>query len=112
MFTQFKLAIYAAIVVAILSGVTGIYLKGRYDAKHAAELDTLKRTIALVSVQKERAEEAAKQDAKKLVELEAELASYEILVTEIEHELEDPDRVCLDPADVERLRRLFENKSR
>lgn len=112
----FRGYLYLAIVLGALGAVGAIYAKGRIDASHAAEMSSIKDTLALERAARIRADNAAIADAEKLKTFAAENAALEIYIDELQHEAEavptDPanpkGNVCLGPAGVERLRKLWE----
>ena len=106
-FSTLKIAVVTGIIFAVLSAIGGIYAKGYIDAKNAEKIAAFEEMILLEKRQRERIRLAMEEDAKKLAALEKQLAEYDQLFEDLEHEIADPDRECLDAADVERLRKLF-----
>jgi len=105
-----RLYLYGALIAAALAFAGVIYAKGRIDAAHKAELAAQAEQLASLTaaIERERAlREAdairAKADAAKRVELES-------LLMELDDHAENSESggaVCLDPADTERLLKLW-----
>lgn len=114
MTSTLKLYGIIGLIIAILVGCGVIYGKGRLDASHAAELADAQSRVAaanaaLAQTKKdlEAAERAAQldqlqalQDAKDKDQRNANVTSQAAL-------LADPNRVCFDAGDSERVRSLY-----
>lgn len=97
------------VIGAGLSGVgmAGAYVKGRMDcseAAHVAQLQADKRQLLAELAEREARTLADQAQAERD---RAERERLEEANRNLQNELEDPDRVCLDAPDVDRLRNLW-----
>jgi prefoldin subunit 5 len=104
---NWKLAAAGIGVLVLISIGSGLYVKGRLDASHAAEVRLLrenearlKQSIALTN---KLVEAAAAQAAKD----EAELEQWQGQANELLIQLEDADRQCFSANDTNGLRSLW-----
>ena len=101
---------WVAPILIVLAVVGGIYAKGRIDARHAAEVASIKRDLATAEnvIQLER--EARTADAA-LAHAQAQrintLTAKSDAIQEYADALEDARRECLSGADSDRLRDLW-----
>jgi hypothetical protein len=99
-----RLYIALGLIAALALGGLALYAKGRIDARHAVELQTLKTQIKVLEDERAREEAARKADAAqaKTDREEADLA--ELHAQELEDALTDRDRQCFDAGDADGLR--------
>lgn len=100
--SKLRLVLIGAAVTAALAAAGGLYLKGRLDAAHAAELAALRAERAAVARGL-----AAREAQGRILARSAETMRQRI--EELERyvdTMDDPDRECLSAGDVERLRAL------
>lgn len=93
-----------AVLVAILLGLGGCYVKGRLDASHAAEKQALEDTIADLNDAAERERNARRLDTIQAKLDREDADALETKVKELEDALENADAVCFGAADADRLR--------
>lgn len=105
-----KLKVYLIVAALAAAVAGGIYAKGRIDAAHKAEKARLEQQLEdlakLLYAEREARRQdylAAQRDAEAKADLERRIEELDQYVDE----LEDRDRVCLDDADAERLRKLW-----
>lgn len=109
---RLKVALWAAVVVGVLMGIGGIYMKGRIDASHAMELANLRTVVAFEKEQRKKFEIAARVDQELAESAQNDILNLEERIRELEHATANPSLVCLDAADVRRLRELTKPRSR
>ena len=107
MLAGIKSYLYLAAFMALLAAVGAIYAKGRIDARHAVELQTLRTQIKTMEEERAREEAALKMDAIQAKEDREDKALEDLANQELIDELTDRARVCFDAGDADRLRGTF-----
>ncbi|MDX0270903.1 hypothetical protein GOC13_24455 [Sinorhizobium meliloti] len=101
---------WVAPILIVLAVVGGFYAKGQIDARHAAELASIKRDLATATNVLKLEREARTADAA-LAQAQAQrintLSAQSDAIQEYADALEDARRECLSGADNERLRDLW-----
>jgi hypothetical protein len=95
-----------AAVIGAIGFVGAVYVKGRVDASHKAEMTSIKLQLAHQEATAIAARQAYLADAEKAKAFAAENAALEILIDELE--VQGSDNQCLGAPSVERLRQLWE----
>jgi hypothetical protein len=103
--------LYLAAFLALLGAIGAIYAKGRIDARHAVELQTLKTQIKVLEEERAREEAARKADAAQAKTDREEADLRELQSQELEDALTDRDRQCFDAGDADGLRDLLGNQN-
>lgn len=104
-----KLYAYLLLTALFLAGAGGLYLKGRMDSRHAAEVSDLKQELAEANEAAERERSARLQDAIMATEQAKREAAFDLQTEKVTNELTDRDRECLSGADIDSLRSLWGN---
>lgn len=105
-----------AIIVGILAGVGGVYLKGRTDAAHKAEIKDLKaqvsEQIALRQAQSKHianVNKAARESARQALRDAAKISDLKKQAEEIANAERENTCVCVGANNSDRLRRWFQS---
>lgn len=102
-----RLYLALGIVAALIVGSLSLYAKGRIDARHAAEVSTLRTQIRVLEEERAREEAARKADAAQAKTDREEADLQKLHAQELEDALSDRSRACFDPADADGLRNLI-----
>ena len=107
-----KLYGWLAGFLAILTVVGVIYGKGRLDAAHKAEMETVRQDLAVATETIRVEKEARREDAILATENSKRQAALNLKITGLEdyvETLQDRNRECLSGADADRLRDLWQS---
>ena len=104
---MFTLKLLAGAGIAVMLAFGGGYYKGYTACSDAAKVAQLQETVRYLNAEIARREARTQADNAARETDRAERDRLEALNKELLDELQDPDRVCLDEPDVDRVRRLW-----
>jgi len=100
-----------AAIVAVISAIGAVYWKGRVDARHAIELQSLERQVEILEHNNKVLNDAALADKERAKQDALVLETYEGAVDALMADLEEAGRICLSARDTDGLRGLWSEGS-